>query len=589
MAVVAGPRVSLYGGSQTSSLLRALARPTKANKQQQEFTLFGEKDGSVKPDRNLSTGGYPAFHASYHVDGRLIAMGCDEGLIKICDTTSRATLRTFSTSGKKGNSKSGYPIRSVGWISDDSKLTKSSSTQSANKKLIWSAGDDAILRIWDLTGAVGTGGIGDASHPVAVMKGHGDSIRSCVYVSNLNSTTNHQENNSSSFLISGSYDHTIRVWDLQNLSSTTSQDNIDGNTHRCTSIMNHGCPVECLLAIYPKSHIHTTPLIMSAGGTTIKLWNPLTGACISTIQTKHSKTITSLCSLSIIRGEDDTQITSDDSNPSSRKVVAHRLMSAGLDGLIRIYSLDGFFTNNNHNDDTETKHKKSPPSSINIPYLHGVKTPHPITTLTMSPDCTKLAIGTSTGLVTIRQRSKYVPQGFKRKQDERSKPQPGTYSYFMRGANAQADADDHLVILQKKQKLHKYDLKLKQFRYGDALDEALDNRDPRGIAAVLEELGRRRGLIQALSNRDEETLEMILAFTVGFISNPKYTPLLIGVANILCDIYADVLGQSDTIDEYFEKLHMHVRNECRAQKSLLQLVGQIDAVMYAAEVQNSEE
>ncbi len=109
------------------------------------------------------------------------------------------------------------------------------------------------------------------------------------------------------------------------------------------------------------------------------------------------------------------------------------------------------------------------------------------------------------------------------------------------------------------------------------------------IIAVLEELGRRRGLVIALSNRDEESLEPLLAFTANFISNPKYTPLLVGVANQLCEIYANVLGQSDSIDEYFEKLHVHVKNECRTQSVLNNLIGQIDAVMYAAEVNDNEE
>ncbi len=97
-------------------------------------------------------------------------------------------------------------------------------------------------------------------------------------------------------------------------------------------------------------------------------------------------------------------------------------------------------------------------------------------------------------------------------------------------------------------------------------------------------MGRRRGLVIALSNRDEETLEPLLSFTASFISNPKYTPILIGVANQLCDIYSRVFGQSDTIDEYFEKLHMHVKRECGTQSVLNQLIGQIDAVMYTAEV-----
>lgn len=107
--------------------------------------------------------------------------------------------------------------------------------------------------------------------------------------------------------------------------------------------------------------------------------------------------------------------------------------------------------------------------------------------------------------------------------------------------------------------------------------------------AVLEELGRRRGLVIALSNRDEESLVPLLAFTATFISNPKYTPVLTGVANQLCDIYAHVFGQSDSVDEYFEKLHVQVKNECVTQSTLNQLIGQIDAVMYAAEVDGGED
>lgn len=137
---------------------------------------------------------------------------------------------------------------------------------------------------------------------------------------------------------------------------------------------------------------------------------------------------------------------------------------------------------------------------------------------------------------------------------------------------------------KKKKKLKKYDVLLQKFRYGDALDEALSSRDPNGILAVLEELGRRRGLTIALSNRDEETLEPLLAFTASFISNPRYTPVLVGVANQLCDIYSHVFGQSETIDEYFQKLHAQVKNECKTQSTLNQLIGQIDAVMYTAEI-----
>jgi U3 small nucleolar RNA-associated protein 15 len=53
---------------------------------------------------------------------------------------------------------------------------------------------------------------------------------------------------------------------------------------------------------------------------------------------------------------------------------------------------------------------------------------------------------------------------------------------------------------------------VKQFRYGDALDEALSTRNPSDVILLLvilllEELGKRRGLTIALSCRDDEASE----------------------------------------------------------------------------------
>ena len=104
----------------------------------------------------------------------------------------------------------------------------------------------------------------------------------------------------------------------------------------------------------------------------------------------------------------------------------------------------------------------------------------------------------------------------------------------------------------------------------------------------MEELGKRRGLAIALSNRDEESLEPILSFTVRYIGRPRFSALLIGVANMLIDIYGDVAGQSEVIDELFAKLKNQVTTECRAQKMLLRVVGQLDAIMTAVEMDEDE-
>ncbi len=447
MAIVSGPRVGLYGGTQSSSLSRALARTNKkgsaggSGAKNGEISLFGDDDKAVQPDRTISTGGQPAHCASYHHDGRLLAIGCDHGYIKICDTLSRATIRTFSTHGTRG----GYKIRSTGWLPEGKD----------KQRMVWSAGDDAIIRIWDLSGdAVG---VGDSVKPLLSLDGHGDAIRSSTLFTH----------DGTPYLVSGSYDHTIRVWALDDLKSHLNED-ID-ERDRCTSIMNHGAPVEVLLSIQSKKQ--ECPIIVSAGGTEIKLWNPILGKCLTTVQTKHNKTITSLCLATIMKGGKDDDDDDDESGVGETKNICKRLISAGLDGLIRIYSADCLFDNQEEKINSDKYH---------LQYLHGIKTSAQITSLAISPDNTRLVIGSTDGYVTVRQRAKYVAQGVKRKNTH--EPKAGTYSYFMRGANVSADTDDHVVMIQKKTKLQKYDMLLQKFQYSDALDAVLDSRDPRAVS-----------------------------------------------------------------------------------------------------------
>ena len=167
MAVVAGPRVSLYGPGGNCALARALARGGAPST---EPNLFGKNvadDGvDIRPDRSVGTGGHPARCASFRRDGRLIAVGTDSGDVRVCDTTSRATLRTFRA-GSGGGSGGGHPVRAVQWLSDGKRLV--------------SGGDDAIVRVWDLGGGGGSvGGSGDSAGPILQMAGHGDSVRAMV-------------------------------------------------------------------------------------------------------------------------------------------------------------------------------------------------------------------------------------------------------------------------------------------------------------------------------------------------------------------------------------------------------------------------
>lgn len=524
MAAVCGPRVPLFGTTPQSALHRHLS--------QHQHQSASATVATIEADRNVPTGGQLALAASLRADGRLLAIGTDVGVIRIADTTTRATLAQFRKSST--NTTNSLPIRSVQWFRDG--------------QHVLSAGDDGVLRVWQLEGAKNrSSSIGGEKDSAVVVecKGHGDVIRCAVLWQKRLVSDSDRVWPCHSVAATGSYDHTVRLWDMEGIGESGGNSEVENRRDRCMSVLQHGAPVEALVWI-TSSNAAVPIWLVSAGGTVLHVWNPILGTCVCTLQAQHRKTITSL--LSMPRQDNETM------------TMSMRLVTAGLDGLMRIHSHDT--------------------STGQLRFIHGIDMKESITSLAATFPGDRIAIGTAVGTVIVRQMG---PSAIQRKRT--GEPTAGTFAFFTRGMNVDATAGDHIVDgsnANKKRKLAKFDLALKQFRYADALDEALGTRIPQSVVAVLEELGKRRGLTIALSNRDEESLEPILAFTVRYVSRPQFASLLIGVANKLIDIYADVAGQSETIDELFVKLKVQVSDEVRMQKTLLRLVGQLDASLEQA-------
>ena len=444
LLVACGPRVGMFGGSKVG--LSSEFNRRLDGKKEVTVDLFGGngEDGgkldNISADRQFSTGGHLATAVCNRSDRRLVAIGTEGGAIRLCDANSRATLRTFSSSKNEGGGDR-KSVRDICWLRDG--------------KRVVAGGDDGVVRVWNV-------GSEDAEFSLV---GHGDSVR-CVGVVSYKSdgeskkkdrkgltADNAFKSEWTQLLVSGSYDHTIRVWDV----SSTSQG------ERCTSVMNHGDPVQALLILpsadssygLQKSKIEyeNVPLIVSAGGTTLKIWNPLTGTCIGTYATKHSKTITSLSLLDTVDVSDDTS-----SIPQRKR----QLVTGGLDGLLRIHS--------------------ATPQDIasgSLPFHHGMQFADPISAISFSKDMSRLAIGFTTGTVMVHRRRKFPDE----EPTKRREPKPGTYSYFMRGGHEKThDPDDYLLPQQKRQKLSEYDNLLKKFRYGAALDKVLETRQPQNVS-----------------------------------------------------------------------------------------------------------
>jgi len=131
-------------------------------------------------------------------------------------------------------------------------------------------------------------------------------------------------------------------------------------------------------------------------------------------------------------------------------------------------------------------------------------------------------------------------------------------------------------------RLSSFDKALKTFRYHEALDAALLEGSADVVVGVVEELVQRSGLRIALQGRNQTTLTPLIGFLVRNITRPPHAAVLVGVANLLLDMYAPVLGQSAAFDELFVKLRSTLEAEVALQVDLSQLMGAMDVLLAGA-------
>lgn len=156
--------------------------------------------------------------------------------------------------------------RAVSWISDGLGFV--------------SASDDNSVKRWDLATE-------ELVWQSKSSSQHGDYVRA-LDVSPIHTSS----------FVTGSYDHTIKIW--------------DSRQNDCTNSMDHGHPIEyCLLS-------PSGALAFSAGGNEVKVWDILSGGKLLHTFNNHQKNITGLCM-----------------NDSGS-----RLLSCGLDGFVKIYNME---------------------------------------------------------------------------------------------------------------------------------------------------------------------------------------------------------------------------------------------------------
>ncbi|XP_010518518.1 PREDICTED: protein SLOW WALKER 1 [Camelina sativa] len=428
----------------------------------------------------------------FRSDGALFA-ACDlSGTVQVFDIKERMALRTLRSHTA--------PVRFVKYPFQD-------------KLHLLSGGDDGVVKYWDVAG----------STVVSDLLGHKDYVRcgDCSPVSD-------------SMFITGSYDHTVKVWDAR----------VDKS--KCIAEINHGLPVEDVV------YLPSGGMIATAGGNSVKVWDLIGGGKMVCSMESHNKTVTSLCV-----GRMDSAET--------------RLVSVALDGYMKVFDYG------------------------RAKVTYSMRFPAPLMSLCLSPDGSTRVIGASNGMVFAGKKKKKLSRDAGEKKslslwsvrgqvDEtrRRALRPTYFRYFQRGQSEKPSKEDYLVKEKKGLKLTRHDKLLKKFRHKEALVSVLEEKKPANVVAVMEELVARRKLMKCVSNMEESELGMLLGFLQRYCTVQRYSGFLMGLTMKVLETRAEDIKGKNEFKGLLRNLKREVNQEIRIQQSLLEIQGVLAPLMRIA-------
>lgn len=298
----------------------------------------------------------------------------------------------------------------------------------------------------------------------------------------------------------------------------------DTRTNSTVLSVNHGSPVDSLLFL-PSGGI-----FLSAGGTDIKAWDAFAGGKLLASFSQHHKTITCL------------RLASN----------GKRLMSGSLDRHVKIYDVATFET------------------------VHTLDYPNSILSLAVSKNDDTVVVGMVDGLVSIRRREEQIKP---------EKPEKKIVSY--RYVSHKRTTDNTIISERVKEVQAKYDIHLRKFEYNKALDSVLVpyviNKKPSATVGVLQELMKRKALNRVIAGRDAKSLTSLLRFLIKYISDYRFTRVLLEVTHVLLDVYEDVLHlQSPEVMKMFMCLQQRVQDEQELAEDLAHLQGALQLLLAGA-------
>lgn len=331
--------------------------------------------------QNISAFEKNAYGATFRKDGKLLIAGEENGTVRLFECSSRNPLRIF-----KGHSAA---VHRVAFTADNTHVVSFS--------------DDKTVKLWDIP----------SEKVVHTYDAHEDYIRAgCASPISPN------------IFVSGGYDKMIKVFDTR----------VGGlNENGVIYEVNHERPVEALL------WLPTGSIFLSAGGTSIKVWDALSSGKQMAQISEHHKAITCLRMASNGR----------------------RFMSSSLDRHVKVYDI------------------------VNYEAVHSFDFPNAVLSLGVSANDEALVAGMVDGLISIQ------------RMENESDAQPKVPK-SKKIVPTNVVKIDQTVPDYDREIRAKYDTFLQKYEYVKALDTVMMpyvvNKNPHITVALMQELIRRKGL-----------------------------------------------------------------------------------------------
>lgn len=426
-----------------------------------------------------------------------------------CGVFRRQNSNVFATGSGDGmvrlwTHKKSKPIRILGMDDNDPSLKHSAAIHRVefNKiNQIFSCGDDKHIKLWDFTQSTVLSQFGSPDGYIA----HKDYIRASCLIEN------------SSLLVSGSYDHTVKVWDHRSPQNSCFE-------------FNHDSPVESLT--------YRDLLIISSSGSTVQIFDVVAGKCLRKLERFHHKTITAVFN------------------------YGSYLLTASIDGHLKIFDV---------NFNVSASFSYSPSQILSCCY-NGMF-------LAIGTNDGILSVNKVSESQSKKRSDRMKDKSINRDEDisielffnnvskksNRKKHLDLTDTFVVQNADLKPKEEKHEILLRK-------------FQYSSALTRVMKvyyEDDAQKVVNFMQELIRRNALRSALAGRNIKSLARIIKFLTNFLGDIRFTRILLDVSLMIIDVYSRLISREPKLRILFKELSNRVDNEIECIQKMSEISGQL--------------